>query len=61
MRVLNLTDQQPRYVRERTDLYQEKEKNNIERALIKTPNCHWGILFLQLFYSVNTSIIQEHR
>lgn len=45
MRVLNLTDQQSRYVRERTDLYQEKEKNNTKWALIKTPNRHWGILF----------------
>ena len=45
MRVLNLTDQQSRYVWERTDLYQEKEKNNTKWALIKTPNRHWGILF----------------
>ena len=45
MRALNLIDQQSRDVRERTDLYKEKEENNTKRALIKTPNRHWGILF----------------
>lgn len=46
MKVLNLADQQSHYVRERTDLHQEKEKNNNKLALIKTLSRHWVILFV---------------